>query len=70
MRRAMNTVIFGKLSVGDGELTAHELTEMAEADEADRAGHTSYRRNGSLSGGYEGKHRRSPLPEERAPLIV
>ena len=26
----MNVVIFGKLYVTDGEITAHELTEMAE----------------------------------------
>lgn len=35
----MNTVIFGKLYVTDGEITAHELTEVAETlVEADKSG--------------------------------
>ena len=69
LRRAMNTVIFGKLYVTDGEITAHELTEMAETlVEADRAAHTYYRRSEALSGTCEGKHIGSPLPEERASL--
>lgn len=69
LRRAMNVVIFGKLYVTDGEITAHELTEMAETlVEADRPGRTYYRRSGALSGTNEARHRESPLPEVRASL--
>jgi site-specific DNA recombinase len=69
LRRAMNTVIFGKLYVTDGEITAHELTEMAETlVEADRAGRIYYRRSGALRGVYGDEDRESPLPEERASL--
>jgi site-specific DNA recombinase len=67
LRRAMNTVIFGKLYVTDGEITAHELTDMAETlVEADRASRTYYRRSEALSGADRDEYKKSSLPEERA----
>lgn len=58
--------------VTDGEITAHELTEVAETlVEADRSGsHTYYRRSGLLNGADEAKHRESPLPRKELLLIV